>query len=289
MTKISDIGGVFVHHAYAAIPLEDRGYQFADGVYEVAAYFNQQCVDGDLHWDRLERSLNKLDIAMPMTRGALQARIDRLIRTNRRRDGIVYLQCTRGVQRPRNHVYPKDLKPHLTIQILPARPPSQTLKETGVSAHLVDDMRWNRCDIKTICLLPNIMARAEATAAGAREGWQVNKEGFVTEGTLSNASIVTKENVLRTHPLSHAILGGVTRDITLQIAQEQGIQVEEKAFTPEEAMDAKEAFMTSATSNVLPITSLNGKPIGSGKPGDITRTLLNAYEERIFTQTGKRL
>lgn len=289
MSKYSYIGDRLVHHAYASVPLEDRGYQFADGIYEVAAYFNHTLVDGDLHWDRMERSLLALDIPMPVTRTILNMRIERLIQANRRRDGIVYLQCTRGVQQPRNHVFSDTLRPHLTLQILPARPPSSDIKQAGVRAVTTEDLRWARCDIKTICLLPNIMARVKATQAGAREAWQVKPDGFVSEGTLSNAYIIDTAGTLITHPATHAILGGVTRDVILQIAQACDIPVQERAFSPQEAYDAAEAFMTSATSNVLAITSLDGKPVGDGMVGTITQTLMQAYEDRIFEQTGKRL
>ena len=289
MTSLSYISGQLVPSRLATVPMEDRGYQFADGVYEVAAYFNHTLVDDNLHWDRLERSLSALHIAMPVSRKALEIRIAQLVRANRRRDGIVYLQVTRGVQRPRNHVFPKDLKPHLTIQILPARPPARSLIEKGVSVITVPDERWARCDIKTICLLPNIMARSSATKAGAREAWQVNAKGEITEGTLSNAYIVSANGTLRTHPATPAILGGVTRDVILSIARAQGITIEETAFTKTDAYAAKEAFMTSATSNVLPITMIDEKTIGDGTPGSITQQLLTAYLERIYTQTGKQL
>lgn len=289
MSKYTYIGGALVPHAYAHVPLEDRGYQFGDGVYEVAAYFNHTLVDGEEHWDRLERSLSELGMKLPITRSVLNMRIERLMRANRRRDGIVYLQCTRGVQKPRNHVFPADLKAHLTLQILPARPPAKVLKESGVAAITTPDNRWGRCDIKTINLLPNILARVEATKANAREAWQVNAEGFVTEGTLSNAYIVNKDGVLVTHPATHTILGGITRDMVLKMARDLSIRVEERAFTPAEAYDAKEAFMTSATSNVLPITALDGKPIGNGSVGETTAKLLAAYEAHIFKQTGKQL
>ncbi len=289
MTKLSDIAGRITPQRHATVPLDDRGYLFADGVYEVAAYFNQRMVDGDLHLDRLERSLKELDMPMPFARRVIELRIARLIEMNRRQDGIIYLQVTRGIQRPRNHVYPKDLRSFLTMQILPARPPEKALLENGVAVVTTPDIRWARCDIKTICLLPNILSRQAAVKAKAREAWQVNAQGEVTEGTLSNAYIITQDNVLRTHPATHDILGGITRDVTLRLARDLGFTVEEKAFTVEEAYATKEAFLTSATSNVLPITSIDGNPIANGSVGEMTTTLSDAYHARIQAQTGKQL
>ncbi len=281
MSRITYVNGRFVPQAHAFVAMEDRGYQFADGIYEVIALYDGRLLDGEGHLARLERSLAELNIAMPMSLRALECLIAELIRRNRRRNGLVYMQVTRGVAL-RNHIS-KPAHPVLTLSLNPAKYPDDALREKGASVITAPDERWARCDVKSIALLPNVLARMASAEAGTREAWQVNADGFITEGSLSNAYIV-KNGAIITHPLGHAILGGITREVVLGMARAQGIAVDERPFTPAEAANADEAFLTSASSFVLPVTMLNGAPIADGKVGRITRTLMQAYDAHIQTQ-----
>jgi D-alanine transaminase len=272
MSRFAYVGGRYLRQAAATVPIEDRGYQFADGVYEVIAVHRGRLVDRDLHLKRLDRSLHELHIAKPVSDNVLPMILDRVLALNRIGNGIVYVQVTRGVA-PRDHAFPRAATPQLVVTARRAKPADPKLLETGVKVITIPDERWARCDIKSISLLANVLGKQRARAAGAFEAWQVDAEGFVTEGTSSNAWIVTGEGAIVTRPAGHAILNGVTRLVLLDCAREIGLDFAERPFSVAEATAAREAFLTSTTSLVLPVTTLDTAPIGDGRPGPVTRQL----------------
>jgi D-alanine transaminase len=276
MPRQAYVNGRYVPHREAAVHIEDRGYQFADGVYEVVPVYNGILVDEDLHLDRLDRSLRELHIDQPMSRPALKLISRELMRRNGLSNGFLYMQVTRGVA-PRDHKFPKSAKPALVMTTRQTKPHSQQLLEEGLKVITVPDQRWERCDIKSVSLLPNILGKQAAVEAGAYEAWQVDKDGMVTEGTSTNAWIVTQDNKVVTRDATHSILGGITRHTLLKLIRAEGYDLEERAFSVAEAKAAKEAFLTSSTSLVLPITSLDGQPVGNGHPGILTGKLRQVY------------
>ncbi len=278
MPRYAYVNGQYLPHGRAAIHIEDRGYQFADGIYEVVPVAAGRPVDESQHLDRLERSLSELHIAMPMSRRALELVCHELLRRNGIRDGLIYIQVTRGVA-PRNHAFPADASPALVMTTKRMNFTGQAKFTDGVSVITVPDQRWARRDIKTINLLPNCLAKQAATEAGAYEALQVDDEGNVTEGTSSNAWIVTGNGKLITRHLSDDILHGVTRRTILAIAAEEGVDFEERPFTVAEALAANEAFVTSATSFVTPVVRIDGKPVGDGVPGPLAQRLLAWYRD----------
>ncbi len=280
MPRYAYVNGRYVAHRDAAVHIEDRGYQFADGVYEVVTVKDGRLVDAKAHMDRLDRSLKEMQIGWPVSRPVMQMIMGELIRRNGLRDGLVYMQVTRGVA-PRNHSFPNpEVRPALvmtTKRLAFDRMPKFT---EGVCVITATDERWARRDIKTISLLPNCLNKQKATEAGCYEAWQIDpRDGTVTEATASNAWIVTEEGELVTRPATHRILNGITRLTILKIAEEEGVPFVERAFTPEEAKRAKEAFVTSATSFVTPVVKIDDTPIGDGKVGPICRKLLAGYNE----------
>ena len=278
MSRIAYVNGRYLRHAEASVPVEDRGYQFADGVYEVAAVRGGRLVDETLHLDRLERSLRELAIALPMPRAALRVVMAETVRRNGVREGIVYLQVTRGVAR-REHAFPAAARPCLVVT---ARSQSFTrtdaLAATGAAVITVPDIRWGRCDIKSVGLLPNVLAKQKARQAGAYEAWLVDRDGFVTEGSSTNAWIVDQEGNLVTRHLDSAILGGCTRAALLELARTENVRINERKFTVAEAKAAREAFLTSTTSFVLPVTRIDGAAVAGGKPGPLALRLRALYE-----------
>jgi D-alanine transaminase len=277
MPRQAYVNGRYVPHNEAAVHIEDRGYQFADGVYEVVPVFNGILVDEDLHLDRLDRSLGELRIARPMTRPALKLVSREMIRRNGLTNGFLYMQVTRGVA-PRDHKFPKaSTKPALVMTTRQVKPHSEQLLNEGLKVITVPDQRWDRCDIKSVSLLPNILGKQAAVEAGAYEAWQVDADGMVTEGTSTNAWIVTTDNRVVTRDATHSILNGITRIILLDLIRKEGYELEERAFSVDEARAAREAFITSSTSFVLPVTQLDGKPIGNGHPGILTGKLRQHY------------
>ena len=277
MSRIAYVNGEYVPHGTAAVHIEDRGYQFADGVYEVIAVKNRALIDGDGHMTRLKYSLDELEIAMPMSARALGVVMVETIRRNRVQNGIVYLQITRGVSTPRNHPFPGFARPALVITARRAPFPKNAENVVGGRVISIPDIRWNRCDIKTISLLPNVLAKQQAVEAGAIEAWMIDQDGHVTEGSSTNAWIVDKEGRLVTRPKSQSILGGITRETVLRLAAENGIEVIERPFTLDEAKQAREAFMTSTTSFVKPITQIDDAIVANGEPGETSRRLLSLY------------
>lgn len=280
MSRIAYVNGAYVRHRDAAVHVEDRGYQFADGVYEVVAVAGGRMVELERHLRRLERSLGELRIAMPMPESALRHVLAEVIRRNRLSDGIVYLQITRGVAR-REHAFPKDVAPSMVITARRLKPPPADLVEKGVAVITIPDIRWKRCDIKSISLLPNVLGRQQAREAGAYEAWMVDEAGFVTEGTASNAWIVTGDGALVTRHLDQLILSGVTRLSVIDIAREYGLTPVERPFTVAEAKQAAEAFVTGTTAMVMPVVRIDGDPVGDGRPGPLARKLRGLYQQDL--------
>jgi len=278
MSRVAYVNGRYVPHRDAAVHIEDRGYQFADGVYEVVCVQGGEIIDEEPHLDRLERSLKELRIAMPMGRPALRHVTRELLRRNRVTDGIVYTQITRGVAR-RDHPFPPDgTPPSIVMTSRRIKPQDPALFEQGIAVISTPDIRWQRCDIKSVSLLPNILAKQSAREAGAYEAWFVDREGNVTEGSSTNAWIVTEGGELVTRQLGSAILGGITRQSLIRLAGEAQIRIVERPFTLDEARRAREAFLTSTTSFVIPIVTLDGKPVGPGKPGPVAARLRELYD-----------
>ena len=276
MARYAYVNGRYVTHGDAAVHIEDRGFQFADGVYEVVPIVNTRMVDAGPHLDRLERSLSELTIAMPLSRKVLELVMDELIARNGVNEGLIYMQVTRGVS-PRDHKFPSGVRPSIVMTTKRVRFLTQKKLSDGVKVITMPDIRWTRCDIKTVALLPNCMGKTEAAAAGAYEAWQVDGDGMVTEGTSSNAWIVTHDDKLVTRPAGHEILRGVTRQTLLRIAAEAGLSFEERPFSVEEAKSARETFLSSATSFVTPVVELDEVTIGDGTPGPLSRRLQGWY------------
>jgi D-alanine transaminase len=281
LTRIAYVNGRFVQKSEAVVHIEDRGYQLADGVYEVWALFGGKLADPEGHFVRLERSLSELRIDMPMSRKALTLVLKETVRRNRIREGLVYLQVTRGVA-PRDHAFPNPpVAPAIVITVSRVdREASEARAAKGISVVTTPENRWGRCDIKTVGLLPNAMAKQKAREVGAVEAWFVDDLGLVTEGASSNAWIVDGDGILRTRDTNANILRGVTRLSLLDLAREAGLKVEERPFTPDEALGAKEAFITGAGSLVLPVIAVDGKPVGDGVPGPVASRLRRLYFER---------
>ena len=278
MSRIAYIDGVYQPLNMPGILVEDRGYQFADGVYEVCAIRGGKLLDEARHLDRLDYSLAALDMPTPMSRAALQQVMRETLRRNRVRDGILYMQVSRGVA-PREHMFNPDLKPVLVITARPiaADRRAQIMKK-GISVVSVPDQRWARCDIKSISLLPNVLARQSARNAKVQEAWQIDGQGMVTEGAATNAWIVDAKGVLRTRPASHEILNGIVRQVLLDCVADLGMKFEEKPFSLKEALAAKECFSTASTMSVFPVIEIDGQKIGAGKPGEVAKMLSDAYD-----------
>ena len=281
MGRIAYVNGRFLPHAEATVHIEDRGYQLADAVYEVWSLFDGRLADAEGHFARLERSLSELRIAMPMSRRALTLVLREAVRRNRVRDGLLYLQVSRGVA-PRDHAFPNgDVRPSVVITAKALdRAAVEAKAAKGVSVVTTPENRWGRCDIKTVGLLPNVLAKQQAREAGAAEAWFVDELGFVTEGASSNAWIVDRDGRLRTRDTNANILRGITRRTLMDVVAAEGLEVDERPFTPAEAMAAREAFVTGAGALVLPVVAVDGKPIGNGAPGPLAMRLRRLYIER---------
>lgn len=281
MSRIAYVNGRFVPKSEAMVHIEDRGYQFADAVYEVWALFDGRLADPEGHFARLERSLSELSIPMPMSRTALTLVLKETVRRNGVREGLVYLQVSRGVA-PRDHAFPAaGARPAVVITVSRVdRAATEARAARGVGVVTTPENRWGRCDIKTVGLLPNVLAKQKARESGSVEAWFVDDLGFVTEGASSNAWIVDQDGTLRTRDTNANILRGVTRLSLLDVARQAGLKVEERPFTPDEAVAAKEAFITGAGSLVLPVISVDGRPVGAGVPGPVAARLRRLYIER---------
>jgi D-alanine transaminase len=278
MSRIAYVNGRYLPHAAAGVHIEDRGYQFADGVYEVCEVARGFIVDMTRHLDRLGRSLKELRIGWPVERSALELILREVVRRNRITNGLVYLQVTRGVAK-RDHFFPSaDVKPALVVTAKRGDPVAAAKKaESGVKVITVPENRWERVDIKTVGLLPNVLARQQAKEAGAQEAWFVDPDGTVKEGAATNVWIVTKDGTLVTRPAEFGILRGVTRTTVMDVAAKSGLKVEERGFSVEEAKGAREAFITAATMVVMPVVAIDGQPVANGHPGSTALALREAF------------
>lgn len=277
MSRIAYVNGRYLRHADASVHIEDRGYQFADGIYEVCGVRDGKLMDERLHFERLQRSLRELRMDMPVSLSALKVILREVIRRNRISNGMVYFQVTRGVA-PRDHPFPANAQASLVVtarRLNEARVAASVAK--GVDVVTMPDQRWARRDIKSVALLPNILAKQTAREAGAYEAWLVDAEGFVTEGASTNAWIVDREGRLITRPEGPDILSGVTRRVLLQAARAEGIEVVERPFTPEEAKSAREAFISASSAIIIPVVRIDGHPVGNAAPGSTTLRLRETY------------
>lgn len=276
MSRTVHLNGQFFPEKEARVSVFDRGYLFADGVYEVTAVVDGRLIDYEPHMKRLARSLGELDMAWPMTPESLREVHEELLERNGLREGRIYMQVTRGVSE-RDFTFPKDAKSTLLAFTQAAQVVGDPKAEKGVKAISIPDIRWKRRDIKSIALLAQCMGKQKAAEAGAYEGW-MHEDGFITEGTSSTSYIVADGRII-TRPLSNAVLPGVTRLAILRLAAERDLDLEERAFTLEEAYGAEEAFLTSASAIVLAVVDIDGRTIGSGKPGPVAKRLRELYLE----------
>ncbi len=278
MPRIAYVNGRYVDHRMASVHVEDRGYQFADGVYEVIHLFRNRLIDEEPHLDRLDRSLGELDMAWPMSRSAMKVAMREIVRRNSFATGLLYIQVTRGVAR-RDHKFPEQPVSSIVVTVRPIPEFPDDMREQGVNVVTIEDIRWARCDIKSVSLLPNVLGKQQAAEAGAYEAWMFDDDGFITEGTSSNAWIVTGEGTLVTRPAANDILRGITRQAILKLADELEIPFEERKFTREEAWTAREAFMSNSSHFVTPVTRIDDAVIANGRPGTLSSALHDRYLE----------
>jgi D-alanine transaminase len=283
MSRIAYVNGRYLPHRAAHVHIEDRGYQFADAAYEVIAIRNGELIDEALHVKRLARSLGELRIARPMSDRALGAVMREVMRRNDVVDGSIYVQVSRGVA-PRDFPFPKGVKPSVVMIARRSRGPNPVLIEHGIGVITIPDIRWARPDIKSVALLPNALGKQRAREAGAYEAWQVDRDGNVTEGTSSNAWIITAAGEVVTRQADNSILNGVTRLGLISLFEREGLRLVERPFSVAEAKAAREAFLTSTTNFVLPVVSIDGAPVANGHPGSIVRKLRAAYDVYVAAQ-----
>jgi D-alanine transaminase len=285
MSRYAYVNGRYLPFRDAKVHVEDRGYQFADGVYEVCEVRGGRLIDERRHIARLQRSLGELRIPMPMSVKALGVVSREVVARNRIGYGLVYLQITRGVAR-RDHAFPSPaVAPTMVVTARPLNMKrNEALAVSGIAVISMPDNRWGRVDIKTVGLLPNVLARQTAIEQGARDAWFVDKDGVVMEASSANAWIVTAEGTLVTRHADHAILRGITRTVVFDAVKGQGLSIDERAFTLQEAFAAREAFITSATQLVLPVVKIDGRSVGDGKPGPIASALRRAFYR--YAETG---
>lgn len=278
MSRIAYVKGAYVPHHAATTHIEDRGYQFADGVYEVIALRGGELLDLEPHLDRLDYSLGELKINSPVSRKALRHIIQQVIQKNRLQEGLVYLQVTRGVA-ARNHEFPLNTRPVLVVTCrYVCQNKIDTFKRKGVKVISLPDGRWSRPDIKSISLLPNVLGKQEAIDQGAYEAILINREGFITETNSTNFWIMPNKGVLQTYPVSQNILNGITRQRLMQLAKPLGITIDESPFTLTQAMQAEETFLSSSISGIVPVVQINDHKIGTGQPGETVLKLIQSYQ-----------
>ncbi len=279
MSRIAYVNGQYIPHNQASVHIEDRGYQFADGVYEVIPIVAGKMIDEAGHLDRLWRSMDELRIEAPMKRHPMQLVMREVLRQNGIETGLIYMQVTRGVA-PRDHPFPQDADSSLVMTAKrTSMAKSMKKAEEGVAVVTVPDIRWKRCDIKSVSLLPNILAKQEAVEKGAQEAFQVDEEGQVTEGSSTNAWIVQQDGTLVTRPTNNDILAGITRAALLELLEEKGFKVSLRSFSVEELKSAREVFFTSSSSYVQPVIKVDDTIIGNGQPGSISTDLRNVFKE----------
>jgi D-alanine transaminase len=279
MSRIAYVNGRYVPHRDATVHVEDRGYQFADGVYEACEIKDGAIIDVRRHLDRLDRSLAELRMAPPLSRAGLVVVLREVARRNRVRNGLIYMQVTRGVA-PRDHAFPKNATPALVVTAKPLSVEAAAKRaEHGIAVVTVPDNRWGRVDIKTVGLLPNALAKQAAREAGAYEALFVDEDGCITEGSSTNAWIVDREGRLVTRPADHGILKGITRGVVMQVAEAEGIPVVERRFTVEEAKNAREVFITAASTIVVPVVRIDDTVVANGAPGSVVARLRSRFHE----------
>jgi D-alanine transaminase len=276
LDPIAYVNGSFVPLSEAKVSVLDRGFLFADGIYEVAAVLDGKLVDSASHLARLERSVGEIGLALPESVARIEELQKELIARNQLDNGMVYLQVTRGADKSRDFPFPTGVTPTLVMFVTVKDIVNAPSAKTGIGVITVPDIRWERRDIKSVALLAQVLAKQAAAAVGAGEAWMI-QDGQVTEGGSSTAFILTKDDVIVTRPNSNAILPGCTRKAVVALAAERQLRVEERAFTVEEALKAKEAFITSASSFVQPVVTIDGKPVGDGKVGPMATRLREIY------------
>lgn len=276
MSRIAYVNGRYLPHRRASVHIEDRGFQFADGAYEVIAINGGALVDEGLHLRRLHRSLKELRMDLPMSDAAFRAVIREVVRRNGVADGIIYMQVTRGAA-PRDFPFPKGVRPSVVMTARRTRPIDPRLLEEGGKVITIPDIRWGRPDIKSVALLPNALGKQRAKEAGAYEAWQVDGDGNVTEGTSSNAWIITDRGEVVTRQADTSILNGITRIGLISLIEQEGLRLVERPFSVAEAKAAREAFMTSSSNFVIPIVRIDETPVADGRPGTVTRKLRDFY------------
>jgi len=284
MPRFAYVNGRYLRHAEATVHIEDRGYQFADGVYEVIHVAAGRLIDAGPHIDRFERSLAELAIRPPMSRAALRLVLGELLALNGIEKGLLYFQATRGVA-PRDHKFPQVSRTSLVATAKHLKPLAPVLLEKGVSVITIPDIRWRRCDIKSLALLPNVLGKQRAVEAGAYEAWQVDEDGRITEGTTTNAWIVTTEGSLVTRALGAEILPGIVRRALVAILGEMEVGFDQRPFSLAELRQAKEAFLTSSSGFLLPVTRIDGTPVGEGGVGALTRELRRRLDAEVARQS----
>jgi D-alanine transaminase len=275
MSRIVFLNGSFLPLEEAKVPFMDRGFMFGDGIYEGIGVLDGQLIDNEAHLERLERSLAEVRIRNPYTRAEWTSLQEEIVRRNGMAEGFIYFQVTRGVAE-RDFFFPENAEPTVAMFTQAKAIADAPAARTGIAVVTVPDQRWARRDIKSINLLAQVLAKQAAKEAGAQEAWMV-EDGYVTEGGSSSGFIVTKKGSIVVRPLSNAILPGITRKSLLRLSEEARIPLEERRFTVEEAYDAAEAFLTSASNFVLPIVTIDGRPVGDGKPGPVTKRLRELY------------
>jgi D-alanine transaminase len=276
LDPIAYVNGSFVPLAEAKVSVLDRGFLFADGIYEVAAVLEGKLIDNASHLARLQRSVDGIALALPETIDRIQEIQRELIARNNLVNGMVYLEVTRGADSGRDFAFPKDVKPTLVMFTSVKDIVNAPSARTGIAVITVPDIRWERRDIKSVALLAQVLAKQAAAEAGAGEAWMI-EDGLVTEGASSSAFILTQDDVLVTRHNSSAILPGCTRKAVVALAAERQLRIEERPFSVQEALAAKEAFITSATVFVQAVVSIDGKTVASGKPGPMTARLRELY------------
>jgi D-alanine transaminase len=286
VSRIAYVNGAYVQSREAVVPIEDRGYQFGDGVYEVCEVFRGALIDEERHLGRLNRSLAELRIDAPVKPGALKVILREILARNKVANGYLYLQVTRGVA-PRDHVFPQpSVRPSLVVtarQIDPRK--GEAAASKGIAVISTPDLRWKRVDIKSIALLPNVLARQEAKEQGAYEAWLTDAEGLVSEGAASNAWIIDESGTIITRQVDHSILRGITRTTLIEIIAAHGLRLEERKFGLDEAFRAREAFITGATTLVMPVVAIDGHKIGGGVPGPVTLKLRHIFHDAAARST----
>jgi D-alanine transaminase len=282
MSRVAYVNGRYRPHQDALVHVEDRGYQFGDGVYEVCEVLGGRIVDERRHMQRLLRSLSELHIRLPMPLSALSVVLHEVVRRNKVNDGIVYLQITRGVAR-REHAFPSPATaPSIVVSARRLdRSQGERQAQAGISVITLPETRWTRVDIKSIALLPNVLARQAAREQGAREAWFIDRDGYVTEGATSNAWIITPDGTAVTHPATHDILRGISREVARDALAAAHIRFEERPFRVGEAYAAREAFITAASLLVMPVVRIDGHVIGDGTPGPVSAALRQLFHRHV--------